>query len=311
MSTSNSDARSLLQQGSLDEALATLKSEVQADPADAKHRVFLFQLLSVFGKWDSAHKQLEVAGDLDPGNLAMVQAYREAIRCEEQRNLVFTGKASPTILGEPAPWLACLIESLRLHAGGNFSESAGLRSEAFEQAPATAGQLTLADESTSEFQWLADADPRLGPVLEVILNGQYYWVPIDRIARIDFEAPADLRDFVWTPVHLTLATGMQTVAMIPTRYFGSESVSDAAIRLARKTDWTSAHGDEAQFGLGQRMFATDVDDYPLLELCQLTFDVQPETADDESLTEVHDEAPALSSASIGLASNLTSASDGG
>ena len=33
------------------------------------------------------------------------------------------------------------------------------------------------------FEWIADADSRLGPLLEVILEGKYYWAPFCRIAR--------------------------------------------------------------------------------------------------------------------------------
>ena len=28
------------------------------------------------------------------------------------------------------------------------------------------------------FAWMADADMRLGPVLEAVINGRYYWVPL-------------------------------------------------------------------------------------------------------------------------------------
>ena len=48
---------------------------------------------------------------------------------------------------------------------------------------------------------------RLGPVCEAIINGRYYWVPFDRLSRIDLEAPVDLRDVVWMPAHFQFANG--------------------------------------------------------------------------------------------------------
>ena len=75
-------ADQLLRDGKLDEALAALQQDVRAKPADAKLRVFLFQLLAVQGSWERALTQLNVAGEMDASNLAMVQTYREAIRCE-------------------------------------------------------------------------------------------------------------------------------------------------------------------------------------------------------------------------------------
>lgn len=268
-------AEELLRDGKLDEAFAELKTAVQQNPSDAKYRVFLFQMLTVFGKWDSAQTQLEIAGDLDPGNLAMVQAYREAIRCEGIRSRVFAGETSPMIFGEPDRWVALVIEALKLSAANQHGEAQRLRDEAFESAPTTAGQIELTGDQQDSFTWIADADPRMGPVLEALLNGQYYWIPFHRIAQIDFEAPADLRDFVWAPVHFTWANGGESVGMIPTRYPESELAADPLVKLARKTDWqrvSQANDDELYRGLGQRMLATDNAEHALLDLRKITFD---------------------------------------
>ena len=97
------------------------------------------------------------------------------------------------------------------------------------------------------------------------MNGRYYWIPFHRIRRIDVEPPTDLRDLVWTAVHLTFANGGETVGLIPTRYAGSETSEDALIRLARKTEWTEVA--EAEFhGQGQRILSTDVGDHPLMDV---------------------------------------------
>jgi type VI secretion system protein ImpE len=279
-------AEDKLRQGDVDEALAELKKAVQKDPSDAKYRVFLFQLLSVVGKWDSAVTQLEVAGELDPGTLAMVQAYREAIRCERDRREVFAGEMSPLIFGEPDRWLALLIQSLKHMAAGQYADAARLRDEALEEAPGTSGTIEVTGDHSAEFAWIADADSRFGPVLEVFMNGQYYWVPVHRIAEIDMEAPADLRDFVWTPAHFTWANGGQSVGLIPTRYPGAESDADPLIRLARKTDWQTV-GDadaEAYLGMGQRMLATDAGEYSLLDIRKIVLQVVPESDDSQAAT---------------------------
>ena len=280
-------AEQKLRDGKVAEALAELKTAVQQNPAEPKYRVFLFQILTIIGKWDSALTQLEIAGDLDPGNLAMVNAYREAIRCEKSRARIYAGESSPMIFGEPDRWLALLIESLKLTVAGQHGEASRLRSEAFEAAPTTSGKMMLAgdDEVETEFEWIADADPRLGPVLEALVNGQYYWIPFHRIAQINFEAPADLRDFVWTPVQFTFSNGGQTVGMIPTRYPGSDVSEDPAVQLSRKTDWQAigtGSDDELVVGVGQRMLATDAGEYALLDVRNITLDVEIEAAEEES-----------------------------
>ena len=281
-----------LRRGNVAGALAQLKAAVQQNPAEAKYRAFLFQLLSIVGKWDSALNQLEVAGDLDPGMLAMVQAYREALRCEQQRGEVFDGRRSPVILGEPDRWLALLIQSLKHTAVGQHAQASRLREEALEAAPATAGTIEVTGDHQSTFEWLADADLRLGPVLEVFLNGQYYWIPLHRIAQIDLEAPADLRDFVWTPAHFTWANGGQAVGMIPTRYPGSEASEDPLIQLARKTDWIDGPGADAESpsdqGIGQRMLATDQDEFALLDIRKIVLEVESQAADQSLISEEND-----------------------
>jgi type VI secretion system protein ImpE len=286
-------ADQLLRDGKLDEALAALQQQVRAAPADSKLRVFLFQLLAVQGQWDRALTQLNVAGEMDAAHLAMVQTYREGIRCELLRAEIFAGKRSPLIFGEPDEWLALLMQALKLITEGNYQAGADLRDKAFEAAPTTSGTLSIPDPDGTTppvasadqllksenqarkevaFEWLADADSRLGPVVEAVVSGRYYWIPLHRIKQIDIEAPADLRDVVWTPVHFVWANGGDNVGLIPTRYADSEKSSDPLIRLARKTDW-----QELAPGLfaaqGQRMLATDAGEYPLMDIRQIRLKV--------------------------------------
>jgi type VI secretion system protein ImpE len=262
-------AEQSLKDGDPAAALAQLQEQVRARPADPKLRIFLFQLLCVLGQWERALNQLKVASGLDPIALAMEQTYGEAVRCEAIRGEVFKGNKSPVIFGEPEQWLALLIESLLLDGSGARDRSEQLRSQAFEDAPASVG--TINDRP---FAWIADADSRLGPVLEAVINGRYYWVPFTRLSKIQIEPPEDLRDMVWMPAHLDFENGGEAVALIPTRYPGSEHSSDGLIALARKTVWDEV-GANVHRGLGQRILATDVDDVPLMEVRTIVLNAGP------------------------------------
>jgi type VI secretion system protein ImpE len=110
------------------------------------------------------------------------------------------------------------------------------------------------------------------------VDGKYYWIPLGNLSVIRIEKPVDLRDLAWIPAYLTLANGGEIVSLIPTRYPGSQASADPAIRMARKTDWQQRK-DGTSIGLGQRMFATDQGDYPLLEIRSIEFDPAPEAAD--------------------------------
>lgn len=249
-----------------------LRKMIQKQPQRSDLRVFLFQVYCVQGEWTKAATQLDVLLELDPSSSPMVQTYREALRCEVLRRDVFDGKRTPLVLGAPQDWLAGMLEALRLDAESHHAAAAELRTRSLESAPAVAG--TLDD---APFAWLADADSRLGPVFEAIINGKYYWVPVSRLLRVEIEKPADLRDFVWAPATLTLANGAANVALIPTRYPGTERESNDALRLARATDWREQPGG-AWHGVGQRMLATDQSEVALLDVRVLTFAVEPETA---------------------------------
>lgn len=258
---------SKLKEGRPDEALQLLTVEVRNNPADAKRRVFLFQLLALLGQWERAQNQLDVCGELDPLNAMMVGAYSEALRGESVRTEVFAGKRTPVIIGEPEQWLALLLQALKLDADGKHEQAAVLREQAFEQAPAAAGSI-----DGTPFEWIADADPRIGPCLEIIVNGGYSWVPFARLRELKFEAPSDLRDKIWAPVQVTWSNGGQAIGFIPCRYPGTERVDDHDLVLGRKTEWIDA-GAGLQTGLGQRMLATDEADHPLLDARLITFDV--------------------------------------
>lgn len=261
-------AEEKLRAGDVDEALELLQNEVRKAPSNAKYRIFLFQLLSVLGRWDRALTQLKVSGDLDPANRVMVETYRELLRCEVLRGQVFAGQKTPIIFGEPERWAALLIEALRLTAEDKIAEAERIRSEAFELAPTTRGTI-----DGTPFDWIADGDVRIGPMLEVIVNGRYAWLPFHQVHAIKIEPPTDLRDLVWTPATITLNTGADVVAFVPARYPGSESHADGAIRLARRTDWSES--GSGYLGVGQRTWVTNDGEHPLLEAREIVLTEGP------------------------------------
>ena len=259
-------AETLLSAGDPAAALKALQSQVRERAADAKLRTFLFQLLAVLGQWRRAADQLKVCGELDAGTLAMVNTYTPALQCEVLREAVFGGRMTPHVFGSPAPWVAQLAQALALEAEGHSAQAAAARADALLQAPASSGRL-----NDQAFEWIADADSRLGPVLEVVINGRYGWLPFMQLAQVSIEAVADLRDLVWAPAHLVFANGGETVALLPVRYAGSAAAADPALQMARKTEWLALA--EGQYrGLGQRVLGTDAAETGLLEVRHIVLD---------------------------------------
>jgi type VI secretion system protein ImpE len=259
-------AEQSVREGNLTQALAELQQRVRRNPGAGSDRIFLFQLLALSGQWERAATQLNVVRDLEASALITVQMYLPAIQCELLRAKVFAGEITPLIVGEPQQWMALLLESLRHVGAGRYEAGARLREEALEAAPAQPGSL-----DGQPFEWLADADSRIGPCLELIIDGKYYWAPFAHVQSLKLEPPTDLRDLVWAQGTLTWTNGGQVPALIPARYAGAESAAATdAHRMSRKTDWVE-HPGNTYLGVGQRMLATDSGEYPFLEVRTLQF----------------------------------------
>lgn len=261
-----SAAEELLRGGRLDDALDALTREVRGDPTSAAARMFLFQLLAASGQWARAKVQLEAAARLDPSNMLTAAAGKALLDAEQVRTAVFAGERLPTAFGEPSQWLASLLQAARLDGRREHGAAAALRAQAFEQAPTGSGRI-----DGTPFAWLADADNRFGPCLELVLESGYVWAPFEHIRELAFEPPTTLADTLWAPVVVTWRNGGQAHGYVPVRYPGSELEADAALRLGRASDWVQL-GEETWIGRGQRMFATDSGEYPILEVRTIVFD---------------------------------------
>ncbi|MEP2639702.1 type VI secretion system accessory protein TagJ [Roseobacter sp.] len=253
-------SETLLKTGDVPAAYDALKSQVRAAPDDARLRIFLFQILCVLGDWPRAAQQLKTCVALDPAAAPMAALYGPAIAAEQTRARVLRGETPPPFDAEGPSWLPVLWDALKKQAAGDQQDAETLRAMALRAAPATAGQV-----DGQNFEWIADADARFGPVLEIILEGEYRWLPFAALRRMTVQPPQDLRDLVWAPVTLTLVCGRETGGLLPVRYPATTSHGTSAHMLARGTDWNAA-GE----GTGQRMFCTPEADVPLLALREVT-----------------------------------------
>ena len=85
---------------------------------------------------------------------------------------------------------------------------------------------------------------------------------------------------MWSPAVLSLANGGEQVALIPTRYPGTEKATDPKLLMARSTEWLERPADTF-LGLGQRLFATDAGEHALMDVrvVQLDGPAEPSTAE--------------------------------
>ncbi|SMC24983.1 type VI secretion system protein ImpE [Andreprevotia lacus DSM 23236] len=264
LSTPQANIDALIKQGQLDEALQHIQDVVRNAPSHAPHRVVLIQLLLVLGQWDRAEKQLQQLELVDREYTRFCQTYLAALRGERQRLAVFKGEAAPQLPETPPAWMVTYINAMLMERTKAHSAAVAERQRAAEAAPTVAGEI-----DGVPFDWLADADPRLGPVVEAIIDGHYHWLAQDEIRQIDFFPPQTLLDHVWRQATIITASGQNRPALIPARYPESPEAG-APLALARATEWIAVGSDGWQ-GMGQRLLTSDENEYGLLDIRLLCF----------------------------------------
>jgi type VI secretion system protein ImpE len=224
-------ASDLYREGKLGPAIQALGVEVRDNPTDQKRRTFLFELLCFAGEYERAEKHLEVLASAGMNFATGGLLYRAAIAAERSRNDLFAKKEYPSTASDPV-------------------------------------RGTL---NGKPFESLEDADPRIGPRLEIFTAGQYMWLPLSHLASVQMEAPKRLRDLLWAPC--LVRTGPQLRALelgevlVPALSPFSFRHPDDAVRLGRVTVWEEEGETEIPFG--QKTLLVDGEEFPLLELRRL------------------------------------------
>ena len=225
-------ARQLFQSGRLDEAIEALGAEVRDNPTDAQRRAFLFELLCFAGQYDRAEKQLAVLGRANRDAEMGALLYHAALHAERLRQEMFEKESFP-------------VSSARV-VGGTVN-----------------GQ---------PFTTITDADPRIGPRLELFTAGQYMWLPFEHLDSVRTEAPKRLRDLLWAPAIVRPAESFQGLemgeALLPVIAPLTWRHADPAVRLGRVTEWRELEGG-GQAPIGQKMLLVDDEEFPILEVREL------------------------------------------
>lgn len=229
------NAKQLLDAAKVSAASNLLAAHLRDHPGDTSARSSLFELLCFSGQYDRAEKHLSILSrggkEAEMGSVL----YYSALHAEKVRHELFRKQEFPD---SPA-------------------------------RPAASGTL-----NGKKFDRIRDVDPVVGERLEVFAAGAYLWIPFEHIASVQMEAPRLLRDTLWVPAAVLTGPGFKGTdigqVLIPAVYPFSWKSDDEAVWLGRKTEWVE--DDEGhQFPVGQKMFAVDGEEVPLLEIRSLEF----------------------------------------
>jgi type VI secretion system protein ImpE len=235
--------KELFQAGKLNEAIEALGVEVRDHPTDVRRRTFLFELLCFKGDYDRAEKHLNLLADASPDARIGAMLYFSALHAERLRRDLFEKKDYPVSPTSETP------------------------------RPGTL--------NGQPFEILEDADPRIGPRLELFAAGAYLWIPFEHIEAIEIEAPKRLRDLLWAPALVRTGPKFKDKelgeVLLPVLAPFSGTHADDQVRLGRSTVWAEVDGLSVPFG--QRIFSVDGEDVPLLDIRKIEFtpsEPQPE-----------------------------------
>jgi type VI secretion system protein ImpE len=134
-------AKELLERGQLSAAIGQVTQDVKSKPADARARIFLFELLCLSGELERAEKQLEALGHQSAEMQIGTEVYRQVLQAEKQRRAVFDDGLSPTFLIEPPPYASLHIEALTLQREKNPGRARAVLEQAMELEPALSGKV--------------------------------------------------------------------------------------------------------------------------------------------------------------------------
>ncbi len=225
----------LIREGKLDEAVEALTAYLRDNPGDAKNRTVLFELLCLNGEYERAEKHLGVLSQGTKETQIGAILYYGALHAEKLRREMFEKETYPAGLSEGAAQL-----------------SGKLNGKAFTS--------------------IEDSDPRIGARLEVFAAGDYLWVPLEHVKRIEMEAPKKLRDLMWSPAKILTGPGfgdrelgeVLLPALAPLTFVHP----DSAVRMGRATEWCAGE-DGAENPYGQKMLLVDGEEVPFLEMRSL------------------------------------------
>ena len=171
-------------------------------------------------------------------------------------------------IAQPPAYVHLHLDGINRLREGNLRQARETLDRAEEERPAFKG--TLNGQPFADFR---DYNDLVGPVLELIVQGQYTWMPLEQIKRLEIEAPKNMRDLRWMPARIETTDGTTGEVYIPALYEGSHNHLNDQVKLGRMTDWADA-GEGVYLASGLRLFLVDGDDKALLEVRELDFDHQ-------------------------------------
>lgn len=253
-----SNLNNLLLEGQLMAAVELCKQSVRNSPSQIEPRVALYELSLFQGDWDRCKNQVETIMTLggDPlhwlGHMADIHAAKARTQC-------WLGRERPPVVGDCDADERIMFDRLWQAI---VNSEAGDDSLTVENAGEYGGMVFGPGKINGvEFAALSTIDSRLPGVLEISDGGEYGWLWLGAVSRIEMQGGArNLAEVMWIPSRVFLTNGeIKSVSMFGL-YPETEKAANPMVVLGRATEWDEAHAT-LSLGKGGQLF--DVDERPV------------------------------------------------
>ena len=263
-----SHLNTLLLEGQLMAAVDACKQAVRNAPSQLEPRVALYELAVFQGDWDRCKNQVETIMSLggDPlhwmGHLANIHAATARTRC-------WLGRERPPLVGECDAEEDIMFDRLWQAVA---EAAAGDDSLTVRNAGDYGGMVFGPGKINGvEFAELSTIDSRLPGVLEISDGGEYAWLWLGAVNRIEMQGGAtNLSEVLWIPSRVFLTNGEVKTVGIFGLYPQTELSANPKVVLGRETEWDEARAT-LSLGKGGQLFDVDARPVPFQQVRVLEF----------------------------------------
>jgi len=264
-----SNINDLLLDGRLMDAVDLCKQSIKAQPSKIEPRVALYELSVFLAEWDRCQNQVEAIMNLggDPlhwlGHMANIQAARE-------RSLCWQGRKRPPVVGDCDADDLSMFDALWHAVGQQASGDTSL----MEAIATTYGGMVFGPGKINGvgFDGISTVDSRLPGVVEISDGGEYAWLWLGAVTRIEMQGGAkNLSEVAWIPGRVFLSNGEVKAVSIFGLYPETEKSGTAMVMLGKATEWDDAH-EALALGKGGQLLYVDERPIPFQQIRLIEFD---------------------------------------
>jgi type VI secretion system protein ImpE len=260
------NASELFRAGKLAPAIEAANAGLRKNPADLNARLLLAELLVFADNFERADNILDAAAQIDPTAMIGIAEFRQLLRAAMARRQYSREGRLPEFLDEPTPALREGLAALVALRAGDAEAAAWHAAEAESLRPRVSGHA-----GDREFDDFRDTDDLHAGFFELLTTtGKYFWIPTERVERVEFHPPRRPRDLAWRRASIAVANGPDGEVYLPAIYEAENRDVADDLRLGRATDWIGPEDGPVR-GIGQRIYLAGNDAVGIMELTTISF----------------------------------------